>query len=256
RPNSPRSSQVHRRGMEGGAQDARRVGRPPAPRSDPPRIVLPDRMIPWGGRCPPSGQRWALPTIREEKISMTDATPDPPHHDPKRRRGLILVNTGDGKGKTTAALGLAFRALGSGFKVFMVQYIKGKWKTGEKKMADRLAPEIEIRPMGDGFTWVTQNRDQDVATTMAIWEVSKEAIASGRYDLVILAGIKVVMKRGYPDPAPVIEVLKARDPRLHVVLTGRGAPPEIVEAADLVTEMVPIKHPYKSGVKAQQGIEF
>src|SRR5438128_2328338 len=177
---------------------------------------------------------------------MTDATPEPPHHDPKRRRGLILVNTGDGKGKTTAALGLAFRALGSGFKVFMVQYIKGKWKTGEKKMADRLAPEIEVRPMGDGFTWVTQNRDQDVATTMAIWEVSKEAIASGRYDLVILDEINVVMKLGYLDPRAVVEFLQARDPRQHVVLTGRGAPPAIVEAADIVSEVVPIKHPYRS----------
>src|SRR6516164_7954312 len=119
-------------------------------------------------------------------MSTTDPTPEPPHHDPKRRRGLIIVNTGDGKGKTTAALGLAFRALGSGFKVFMVQYIKGKWKTGEKKLADllrahqdQLGLDIEIRPMGDGFTWNTQNRDQDVATTRQIWEVSREAITSG-----------------------------------------------------------------------------
>ena len=191
-------------------------------------------------------------------MNAKDETPDPeaPRPDPKRRHGLIIVNTGDGKGKTTAALGLAFRALGSGFKVFMVQFIKGKWKTGEKKMADRLAPEIEIRPMGDGFTWVTQNREQDVATTTAIWEVSKEAIASGRYDLVILDEINVVMKLGYLDPQVVVDFLKARDPRQHVVLTGRGAPPAVVEAADLVSEIVPIKHPFKAGVKAQLGIEF
>src|SRR5262249_45684334 len=131
---------------------------------------------------------------------MTDETPEAPPHDPKRRRGLIIVNTGDGKGKTTAALGLAFRALGSGFKVFMVQYIKGKWKTGEKKMADRLAPDIEIRPMGDGFTWDTKNPAQDIATTLKIWEVGKQAIAPGEDGRVILDEINVVMKLGYLDP--------------------------------------------------------
>jgi cob(I)alamin adenosyltransferase len=187
---------------------------------------------------------------------MTDTTPEPPPHEPKRRRGLIIVNTGDGKGKTTAALGLAFRALGSGFTVFMVQYIKGKWKTGEKKMADRLAPEMEIRPMGDGFTWDTQNSAQDIATTLKIWEVSKEAISSGKYDIVILDEINVVMKLGYLDPQVVVDFLKAREPRQHVVLTGRGAPAAIIEAADIVSEIVPIKHPYKQGVKAQLGIEF
>jgi cob(I)alamin adenosyltransferase len=187
---------------------------------------------------------------------MTENTPDAQRPDPKRRHGLIIVNTGDGKGKTTAALGLAFRALGSGFKVFMVQYIKGKWKTGEKKLADRLAPDIQILPMGDGFTWDTQNPAQDIATTLKIWEVSKEAIASGRYDIVILDEINVVMKLGYLDPRVVVDFLKARDPRQHVILTGRGAPPVIIEAADIVSEVVPIKHPYKSGIKAQQGIEF
>lgn len=181
----------------------------------------------------------------------------------KRRRGLVMVLTGPGKGKTTSALGLAWRALGNGFKVFMVQYIKGKWKTGEKKLADllhahadHLGLQIEIRPMGDGFTWITQNREQDIATTREIWEVSKNAIASKTYDLVILDEINVVMKLGYLDPEEVIEVLKARDPDLHVVLTGRGAPPAICEFADMVSEVQAIKHHYKAGVKAQQGIEF
>src|SRR3954466_14999286 len=119
-------------------------------------------------------------------MTTDDETPEPPPHEPKRRRGLIIVNTGDGKGKTTAALGLAFRALGHGMKVFMVQYIKGKWKTGEKLLAARLAPDIRIRPMGDGFPWDTNNPAQDIATTEGIWEVSQEAIASGRYDVVIL----------------------------------------------------------------------
>src|SRR5437588_6368262 len=181
----------------------------------------------------------------------------------KRRHGLILVITGEGKGKTTSALGLAFRALGSGLKVFMVQYIKGKWKTGEKKLADLLRGhadhpglDIEIRPMGDGFTWITQNREQDTATTREIWEVSKTAIASGKYDLVILDEINVVMKLGYLDPAEVVDFLKTKSPDLHVVLTGRGAPPEIRELADTVSEVVAVKHHYKAGVAAQQGIEF
>src|SRR3954453_7079720 len=121
----------------------------------------------------------------------------------KRRHGLILVITGGGGGKTTSALGLAFRALGSGFRVFMVQYIKGKWKTGEKKFADllhahasHLGLDFELRPMGDGFTWETQDPAQDIATTRQIWDVSKEAVASGRYDLVILDEVNVVMKLG------------------------------------------------------------
>jgi cob(I)alamin adenosyltransferase len=181
----------------------------------------------------------------------------------KRRHGLVIAITGPGKGKTTSALGLAWRALGSGLKVFMVQYIKGKWKTGEKKLADllhahadHLGLDIEIRPMGDGFTWITQNREQDIATTRAIWDVSKEAIASRKYDLVILDEINVVMKLGYLDPTEVIDVLKSRDPDLHVVLTGRGAPPALCEFADTVSEIQAVKHHYKAGVKAQQGIEF
>ncbi len=181
----------------------------------------------------------------------------------KRRHGLVMVITGPGKGKTTSALGLAWRALGNGFKVFMVQYIKGKWKTGEKKLADllhghadHLGVSIDLRPMGDGFTWITQNREQDIATTRQIWEVSKEAIVSRSYDLVILDEINVVMKLGYLDPAEVIDVLKTRDPDLHVVLTGRGAPPAICEFADMVSEIQAVKHHYKAGIKAQQGIEF
>jgi cob(I)alamin adenosyltransferase len=183
----------------------------------------------------------------------------------KRRRGLIMVVTGDGKGKTTSALGLAFRALGNGFKVFMVQYIKGKWKTGEKKLADllqhhaeHLGLHLDIQPMGDGFTWDTKNREQDIATTRQIWEVSKEVIASGKYDLVILDEINVVMcdRLGYLDPKEVAEFLKTKQPDLHVVLTGRGAPAEICDLADMVSEIKAVKHHYRAGVKAQQGIEF
>ena len=139
----------------------------------------------------------------------------------------------------------------------MVQYIKGKWKTGEKKMADRLAPDIEIRPMGDGFTWDTKNPEQDIATTLAIWEVSKEAISSGRYDVVILDEINVVMKLGYLDPQPRRRLPQGPRPeaarRPH---RTRRAACDHRGGGDLVSEIVPIKHPYKSGVKAQLGIEF
>lgn len=181
----------------------------------------------------------------------------------KRRRGLILVVTGDGKGKTTSALGLAWRALGNGLRVFMVQYIKGRWKTGEKKLADLLRAhaellhlDIDLRPMGDGFTWLTQNREQDIATTRHIWEVSKQAITSGRYDLVILDEINVVMKLGYLDPQEVADFLRTKPPELHVVLTGRGAPPLICELADTVSEIRALKHHYQAGIRAQPGIEF
>ncbi|MBX6311388.1 MAG: cob(I)yrinic acid a,c-diamide adenosyltransferase [Isosphaeraceae bacterium] len=199
---------------------------------------------------------------------MTDEATGVTPPEPKERQGLLIVYTGNGKGKTTAALGLAFRALGHGMKILMIQYIKGKWKTGEKKLADRLAPDIEIRPMGDGFTWDTNNPAQDIATTARIWEVSREAIQSGKYDIVILDEINVVMKLGYLDPQVVVDFLKGRDPRLHVVLTGRGAPPAIIEAADLVSEVQMVKHPFRpdpnrphkpsraEGIKAQRGIEF
>jgi len=183
----------------------------------------------------------------------------------RRRHGLVMVVTGDGKGKTTSALGLAFRALGNGLRVFIVQYIKGKWKTGEKKLADllhahtdHLGLDIEIRPMGDGFTWNTQDREQDIATTRHIWDVSKEAIASGKYDLIVLDEINVVMsdRLKYLDPQEVIDFLKTKDPDLHVVLTGRGAPPAIRDFADTVSEISAVKHHYRAGIKAQQGIEF
>ena len=175
---------------------------------------------------------------------------------PPKRTGLVIVNTGNGKGKTTAALGLAFRALGHRMRVVMIQFIKGQWTPGEIKAASRLAPELEVHALGDGFTWVTKNPEQDRATTRKIWELASEKILSGAYDLVILDEANVAMKHGYLDPMEVIEVLGRRGPLVHVVLTGRGAPPEIVEFADLVSEIQAVKHPYKQGVRAQKGIEF
>lgn len=175
---------------------------------------------------------------------------------PVKRQGLVIVNTGDGKGKTTSALGLAFRALGHRMRVVIIQFIKGQWTPGEIKAARRLAPELEIHALGDGFTWVTKNPEQDRATTQKVWGLAAEKILSGDYDLVILDEANVAMKHGYLDPEQVIDVLRRRPPLVHAVLTGRGAPPEIVEIADLVSEIQAVKHPYTQGVRAQKGIEF
>lgn len=175
---------------------------------------------------------------------------------PQKRKGLVVVNTGDGKGKTTAALGLAFRALGHRMRVVVIQFIKGQWTPGEIKAARRLAPELEVHALGDGFTWVTKNPEQDRATTREIWNAAAAKILSGDYDLVILDEANVAMKHGYLDPAEVIDVLRRRGPLVHVVLTGRGAPPAIVDFADLVSEIRAVKHPYREGVRAQKGIEF
>jgi cob(I)alamin adenosyltransferase len=175
---------------------------------------------------------------------------------PVKRKGLVIVNTGDGKGKTTAALGLAFRALGHRMRVVIVQFIKGQWTPGEIKAAQRLAPELEVHALGDGFTWVTKDPTQDRATTAKIWELAAEKILSGSYDLVILDEANVAMKHGYLAVADVIDVLARRGPLVHVVFTGRGAPAELVEHADLVSEIRAVKHPYRQGVRAQKGIEF
>lgn len=175
---------------------------------------------------------------------------------PQKRKGLVVVNTGDGKGKTTAALGLAFRALGHRMRVVIIQFIKGQWTPGEIKASRRLVPELEVHALGDGFTWVTKDPAQDRATTGAIWQLATEKILSGGYDVVILDEINVAMKHGYLAPTDVIAVLKQRGPLVHVVLTGRGAPPEIAEFADLVSEIRAVKHPYRQGVRAQKGIEF
>lgn len=173
------------------------------------------------------------------------------------RRGLVLVITGEGKGKTTSAFGLALRAVGQGQKVFLIQFIKGTWKTGEVEAAKRLAPELEVRAgLGDGFTWITKNPDQDRLTSREIWKIACEAIESKKYHLVILDEINVALRYGHLETAEVIEVLERRDPALHVMLTGRDAPREIIDRADLASDVRKIKHPFDQGIKAQPGVEF
>jgi cobaltochelatase CobN len=148
------------------------------------------------------------------------------------------------------------RALGHRMRVVLIQFIKGQWTPGEIKAARRLCPELEVHALGDGFTWVTKNPEQDRATTQQIWQLAAEKIRSGHYDIVILDEANVAMKHGYLEPVQVIEVLKQRGPLVHVVLTGRGAPPEIIDFADLVSEIRAVKHPFKQGVRGQKEVEF
>lgn len=172
------------------------------------------------------------------------------------RKGLVIIYTGDGKGKTTAALGLTFRALGRGWRVAIVQFIKGRWKTGEAAMAKELAGRVDFFTMGDGFTWVTKNYAQDVASARRAWAKCQELLADERYQLVIFDELCYVLKYNFLSVEEILEALKRKPAGTHVVLTGRGAPPELIEAADLVTEMREVKHPYQAGIKAQPGVDY
>jgi cob(I)alamin adenosyltransferase len=174
-----------------------------------------------------------------------------------REKGLLIVHTGAGKGKTTAALGLAFRALGQGLKVGVVQFIKGAIPTGEAALAARLADMgLEMHTMGDGFTWNTQDRVQDTASARRAWERAVALLRDPSFGLVILDELNVVVKHGYLPLDEVVNELRHRREMLHVVVTGRNARDELIDLADLVTEMKLVKHPYRAGVKAQKGIEY
>lgn len=171
-------------------------------------------------------------------------------------KGLLVVNTGPGKGKTTAAFGLALRMLGHGKRVGVVQFIKGGWHTGEKDAFAAFGDRIVWHTMGEGFTWETQDRERDVAAAGRAWEKAKELMADPSISLVVLDELNIALRYEYLDLDKVVAALKARRPDLHVVVTGRNAKPALIEAADLVTEMGQTKHHFAAGVKAQQGIEF
>ncbi|MBI5428162.1 MAG: cob(I)yrinic acid a,c-diamide adenosyltransferase [Nitrospinae bacterium] len=180
-----------------------------------------------------------------------------PPADPRKRKGLIIVNTGEGKGKSTAAFGLAVRAAGHRMKVFIMQFMKGQWKAGERNSFARLSPYIEAVPMGDGFTWDTQNPEQDRATAREAFEIAKEKLMSGEYELVVLDEINYVLNYRFLPEDEVLETLKSKPTHVHVVCTGRNAPEKLIEMADLVTEMRIVKHPFgEQGIPAQKGIEF
>ncbi|MEJ8572276.1 cob(I)yrinic acid a,c-diamide adenosyltransferase [Microbaculum marinum] len=171
-------------------------------------------------------------------------------------KGLLIVNTGPGKGKSTAAFGLALRMLGHGRKVGVVQFIKGAWSTGERDVLERFGDLVAWHTMGEGFTWETQDRDRDVAAAGRAWGKARELMADPDMALVVLDELNIALRYDYLPLAEVVDTLQARRPDLHVVVTGRNARPELVEAADLVTEMTLVKHHFAAGVKAQQGIEF
>jgi cob(I)alamin adenosyltransferase len=173
-----------------------------------------------------------------------------------REKGLLMVHTGAGKGKTTAALGLAFRALGHGMKVGIVQFIKGAIATGEGALVKSLGLPIEMHTLGEGFTWKTQDRDRDIAAARRGWEKAVELLRNPCFDLVILDELNIVLRYEYLPLADVLAELAAKREMLHVVVTGRNAKPELLEMADLVTEMTVIKHPFRHGIKPQRGIEY
>ena len=180
-----------------------------------------------------------------------------PKVDPKKRKGLIIVNTGDGKGKSTAAFGLAMRAAGNKMNVFIMQFMKGPWKAGERKAFDSLAPYVEVVPMGDGFTWDTENIEQDKATARKAFEVVKEKLNSGKFEMVIFEEINYVLDYKFLPEDEVLETIKNKPEMTHVVCTGRNASKKLIEMADLVTEMKMIKHPFsEQGIPAQKGTEF
>ena len=174
-----------------------------------------------------------------------------------QEKGLIIVNTGNGKGKTTAALGMVMRSLGHGYNVAIVQFIKGAWEPAEKAVLERWAEQLKFHAMGEGFTWETQDRQRDIEKANAAWKTSLEYILDPQYRLVLLDEINIAFKLGYLEVDSVIEGLSRKPADSHVILTGRGAPEQLVAIADLVTEMRLIKHPFREqGVKAQAGIEF
>ncbi|MDZ7956456.1 MAG: cob(I)yrinic acid a,c-diamide adenosyltransferase [Aulosira sp. DedQUE10] len=172
-------------------------------------------------------------------------------------KGLIVVNTGNGKGKTTAALGMVLRSLGHGYKVAIVQFIKGAWEPSEKRVFSSWQDQLEFHAMGEGFTWETQDRDRDLDKAQAAWEKSLEYICNPDFKLVLLDEINIALKMGYLQVEQILAGLAQKPAATHVILTGRGAPAALIERADLVTEMTLVKHPFRDqGVKAQPGIEY
>lgn len=173
-----------------------------------------------------------------------------------REKGLLIVNTGPGKGKSTAAFGLILRALGHGWRVGVVQFIKGAWSTGERKALEAFGDQVSWHSMGEGFTWETQDKARDIAAATRAFAKARELMADESIRLLVLDELNIALRYDYLPLADVVAALQARRPDLHIVVTGRNAKPELIEAADLVTEMTLVKHHFAAGVKAQEGIEF
>ena len=171
-------------------------------------------------------------------------------------KGLVIVHTGTGKGKSTAAFDMALRAVGHGMRVGIVQFIKGKWDTGERTVLEKFPDQVTIRAMGEGFTWETQDRARDIASAEAAWAEAKRLVMDSSYRMIVLDELNIALRYDYLDIQDVLATLAAKPYDTHVIITGRNAKPELIEAADLVTEMTLVKHPFRAGVKAQAGIEF
>jgi cob(I)alamin adenosyltransferase len=171
-------------------------------------------------------------------------------------RGLLIVHTGKGKGKSTAAFGMVLRCLGHGMRVGIVQFVKGVWSTGERTALERFGDLVTCRAMGEGFTWDTQDRARDIGAARGAWETAMAMLSDPSYALILLDELNIVLRYDYLPLDEVVTVLTAKRRDLHVVVTGRNARPELIEVADLVTEMTLVKHPFRAGVKAQPGIEF
>lgn len=191
-----------------------------------------------------------------EKMAKKKAARDKILATKTEQKGLLIVHTGKGKGKSTAAWGMALRMIGHGKKVGIVQFVKGAWETGERDVFDKFPDQVTIKAMGEGFTWETQDRQRDIAAAGKAWAAAREMIADTGYSMVILDEINIALRYEYLDLADVIEGLAARPPMLHVIATGRNAHDDLIAAADLVTDMSLIKHPFRAGIKAQQGVEF
>ena len=212
-------------------------------------------------------------TLANKKLDkMTEAELDQRHAEKMKRKkeardkilatktiekGLIIVHTGKGKGKSTAAFGIVMRCLGHGYKVGIVQFVKGAWGTGERHFLEKHGGElVTMRAMGDGFTWDTQDRQRDKAAARSAWDYAKSLIQDPEIKLVLLDELNIVLRYNYLPLAEVLETLQSKPEQKHVIVTGRNARQELIEIADLVTEMTQVKHPFRSGVKAQTGIEF
>lgn len=190
------------------------------------------------------------------KMQRIKAARDRMMADRTETRGLLIVHTGKGKGKSSAAWGMVMRCLGHGLRVGIVQFIKGAWETGEARFLARFPELVTIRTMGEGFTWETQDRARDVAAAERAWAAAEQMLRDPGFGFVVLDELNVVLRYGYLPVSPVLAALAGRPLDQHAVVTGRNAPPELIAAADLVTEMTLVKHPFRAGIKAQPGVEF
>jgi len=191
-----------------------------------------------------------------EKMRRIKAARDRMMAEKTETRGLLIVHTGKGKGKSSAAWGMVMRCLGHGMRVGIVQFIKGAWSTGEAHFLQRFPELVTIRTMGEGFTWETQDRARDIAAAERAWQAAQQMLSDPSYRLLVLDELNVVLRYGYLPAEAVIAALAVRPSEQHAVVTGRNAPQELIDRADLVTEMTLIKHPFRAGVKAQPGIEY